>query len=161
MYFLWAQMKLHLRLYRERLWHFESKERLVIICVHHRVQHLQSFKHHYRSVRWLRRAPHIIGIRPLILKLRNIMPFRLPSHRAVEFCLWYYDQTLDVKYKVCGFFMYDETTGVTYNAVYVRCLWREISITSCPLCLLCAKSGWISFLARPVCCEWREVGYHF
>ena len=58
------------------------------------------------------------------------------------------------------FFVYDERTGVTYSTVYVRCLWRKISITSNPLCLLCTKSGWTSFLTRPVCCESREVGYH-
>jgi hypothetical protein len=160
-------MELHLRLYRERLWHFESKERLVIISVHHRVHNLQTFKHNYGSVSWLHHAPHIIRIRPLILMLSNIMPFRQSLHRAVEYCLWYYGQILDVRYKICGFLMYDERTSVTYNAVYVRCLWREINITSNTLCLmwmnilsipaslLWMKSGWVSLLGKFVYCVWR------
>jgi hypothetical protein len=47
-----------------------------------------------------------------------------------------------------------------HRAVYVRC-WREVSITSSSLCLLHTKNGWLTFLARPVCCAWREVWYHF
>jgi hypothetical protein len=41
--FLWAQMKLHLRVYPNPVWHFESKECLGVVCVlHHGGCHLQS-----------------------------------------------------------------------------------------------------------------------
>jgi len=31
-HFLWAQKKFYFRVYRKRLWHFESKERLGKVC---------------------------------------------------------------------------------------------------------------------------------